>query len=41
MVTNMLQATETRIKESKVKTALDIQKLKHNIIGYSEEDATP
>lgn len=37
MVTDMLQATETRIKESKVKTALDIQKLKHNIIGYSEE----
>jgi dGTPase len=37
MVTDMLQATEARIKESKVKTALDIQKLKHNIIGYSEE----
>ena len=33
MVTDMLQATETRIKESKVKGALDIQKLKHNIIG--------
>jgi dGTPase len=37
MVTDMLQATETRIKDSKVKSALDIQKLKHNIIGYSEE----
>jgi dGTPase len=37
MVTDMLQATETRIKESKVKSALDIQKLKHNVIGYSEE----
>ncbi|MCE9645209.1 MAG: deoxyguanosinetriphosphate triphosphohydrolase [Chloroflexi bacterium] len=37
MVTDMLQATDGRIKESKVKTALDIQKLKHNIIGYSEE----
>jgi len=37
MVTDMLKATETRIKESKVKSALDIQKLKHNIIGYSEE----
>jgi dGTPase len=37
MVTDMLQATEARIKESKVKSALDIQKLKHNIIGYSEE----
>jgi len=37
MVTDMLQATDIRIKDSKVKTALDIQKLKHNIIGYSEE----
>jgi len=37
MVTDMLQTTETRIKDSKAKTALDIQKLKHNIIGYSEE----
>jgi len=37
MVTDMLQATEARIKESKVKSAQDIQKLKHNIIGYSEE----
>lgn len=37
MVTDMLQATETRIKDSKVKSVLDIQKLKHNIIGYSEE----
>ena len=37
MVTDMLQATDVRIKDSKVKTALDIQKLKHNIIGYSEE----
>jgi len=37
MVTDMLQATEKRIKDSKVKSALDIQKLKYNIIGYSEE----
>jgi dGTPase len=37
MVTDMLQATEARLKESKVKSALDIQKLKHNVIGYSEE----
>ena len=37
MVTDMLQATDIRIKDSKVKIALDIQKLKHNIIGYSEE----
>ncbi len=37
LVTDILQSTEARIKDSKVKTALDIQKLKHNIIGYSEE----
>ena len=37
MVTDMLQATDTRLKDSKVKVAQDIQKLKHNIIGYSEE----
>ena len=37
MVTDMLQATDIRLKDSKVKTAIDIQKLKHNIIGYSEE----
>lgn len=37
MVTDMLQATDIRIKDSKIKTAIDIQKLKHNIIGYSEE----
>ena len=37
MVTDMLQATDIRLKDSKVKKVLDIQKLKHNIIGYSEE----
>jgi dGTPase len=37
MVTDLLQATDARLKDSKVKTALDIQKLKHNIIGYGEE----
>ena len=37
MVTDMIQATDARLKESKVKSALDIQKLKHNVIGYSEE----
>ncbi|MCA2002318.1 MAG: deoxyguanosinetriphosphate triphosphohydrolase [Chloroflexi bacterium] len=37
LVTDLLQATEARIKESKVKSALDIQKLKRNVIGYSEE----
>jgi len=37
MVTDMVEATENRLKESKVKSALDIQKLKYNVIGYSEE----
>jgi dGTPase len=37
MVTDMVKATDERLKESKVKTAVDIQKLKHNVIGYSEE----
>lgn len=37
MVTDMLEATDTRLKESKVKSALDIQKLKYNVIGYSED----
>ena len=37
MVTDMIKATDERLRESKVKTALDIQKLKHNVIGYSEE----
>lgn len=37
LVTDLLQAAEARIKDSKVKSALDIQKLKRNVIGYSEE----
>lgn len=37
MVTDMVKATDARLKESKVNTATDIQNLKHNIIGYSEE----
>jgi dGTPase len=37
MVSDMLEATGKRIKTSKVKSSLDIQKLKHNVIGYSEE----
>jgi dGTPase len=37
MVTDMIEATDQRLKENKVKSALDIQKLKHNVIGYSEE----
>jgi len=37
MVTDMITATDQRLKESKAKSALDLQKLKHNVIGYSEE----
>ena len=37
MVTDMVEATDQRLKDSRVKSALDIQKLKHNVIGYSEE----
>ncbi|HEX9841053.1 MAG TPA: deoxyguanosinetriphosphate triphosphohydrolase, partial [Anaerolineales bacterium] len=37
MVTDMIEATDRRLRESNVKSALDIQKLKHNVIGYSEE----
>jgi len=37
MVTDMVKATDTRLRESKVNSALDIQKLKHNVVGYSED----
>ncbi len=37
MVTDMVEATDKRLKESKVQSALDIQKLKHNVVGYSED----
>ena len=37
MVTDMVEATDKRLKESKAKSPLDIQKLKSNVIGYSEE----
>jgi dGTPase len=37
LVTDIVQATDARLKESGVKSPLDIQKLKHNIIGYSED----
>ncbi len=37
MVTDMIESTEQRINASRVKSALDIQKLKHNVIGYSED----
>jgi dGTPase len=37
MVTDMVEATDKRLKESKVKSPLDIQRLKYNVIGYSED----
>jgi len=37
MVTDMVEATDKRLKESKAKSALDLQKLKQNVIGYSED----
>jgi dGTPase len=33
----MVEATDKRLRDSQVKSALDVQKLKHNVIGYSEE----
>lgn len=37
LVTDMIHSTDARLKESKVNTFLDIQKLKHNVVGYSDE----
>lgn len=37
MVTDMVEATDKRLRDSAVRSAVDIQKLKHNVIGYSEE----
>jgi dGTPase len=37
MVTDMIESTDKRLKESKARSALDLQKLKYNVIGYSEE----
>jgi dGTPase len=37
LVTDIVQATDTRLKESGIKSALDIQKLNYNVIGFSED----
>jgi dGTPase len=37
MVTDMVEATDKRLKESKANSALDIQKLNHNVVGFSVE----
>lgn len=36
LVSDVIGATDARIQASKAKSALDIQKLDHNVIGYSE-----
>jgi dGTPase len=36
LVTDVVEATDARIQKSKAKSALDIQRLDHNVIGYSE-----
>jgi dGTPase len=37
LVTDMIQTTDSRLKESGVRSALDIQKLRFKVIGYSED----
>lgn len=37
LVTDMIQATDTRLKESGAQSALDLQKLNYNVVGYSED----
>lgn len=37
LVTDVVEATDKRIRTSKAKNALDLQKLDHNVIGYSED----
>jgi dGTPase len=36
LVTDMVDATNTRLEKNKARSALDIQKLPQNVIGYSE-----
>ena len=37
MVTDMIESTDKRLKDSGAKSALDLQKMKTNVIGYSED----
>ncbi len=37
MVTDMIESTDKRLKESGTKSPLDLQKMKTNVIGYSED----
>ncbi|MBM3125171.1 MAG: deoxyguanosinetriphosphate triphosphohydrolase [Chloroflexi bacterium] len=37
LVTDIISRTDSRLKEAKVNSTRDIQKLDHNVMGYSEE----
>jgi len=37
LVTDMVQATDGRLKESGVKSATDVQKLSHSLVGFGED----
>jgi dGTPase len=37
LVTDLVECTDQRLRESAAKSALELQKLKHNVVGYSEE----
>jgi dGTPase len=37
LVTDIVHATDERLKQSGARTPLDVQKLEYNIIGYSED----
>jgi dGTPase len=37
LVTDLVKATDARLKANKVNSVKDIQKMKHNVVGYSEE----
>ncbi len=37
LVTDLVKATDARLKESKINSVKEIQKMKHNVVGYSEE----
>jgi dGTPase len=37
LITDMVHATDARLRESGAKSALDLQKLNYNVIGYSED----
>jgi dGTPase len=36
LITAMIEATDAHLKENRIRTVLDIQKLDHNVVGYDE-----